>query len=141
MDKTEGVVWGETVEPKIVARNMFLAINLPNHAIPRQNRQSQLNILTGLDWIAYETVKSIVYEAVNLAEYLKDMTTWHPWNMVISLMRLYSSKTIQEKGKKENLARSDCHPKRGAVILLKNTQNIRIPPSPPTPGAVSQYPH
>ena len=52
--------------------------------MPSQKRQSQLNIITGMDWIAYETVKSIVYEAVNLAEYLKDMTTWHPWNNEVS---------------------------------------------------------
>ena len=61
MDNTEGIVWGETVEPEIVARNNFLTSNQPNHTTPRQKRQSQLNIITGLEWIAYETVKSVVH--------------------------------------------------------------------------------
>ena len=95
MDNTEGIVWGETVEPEIVARNNFLTSNQPNHTTPRQKRQSQLNIITGLEWIAYETVKSVVHEAVNLAEYLKEMTTWPQWINEIPVVEDNNQKTIK----------------------------------------------
>ena len=159
MDNTEGIVWGETVEPEIVARNNFLTSNQPNHTTPRQKRQSQLNIITGLEWIAYETVKSVVHEAVNLAEYLKEMTTWPQWIPVVEDNNQKTIKTAQQdpsrtlgqgdipekplalkpsmkRGQKENLARSD---QRGVQSFYSKIP--KISESPPTPGAVSQYPH
>ena len=71
--ETGDKVWGEQVDHCQVQRGRFLMCGTADEAKPKQ---STLQVLTGLEWIAYTLVKEIAWGAVNTAFCMEEVATW-----------------------------------------------------------------
>ena len=79
LDNTDGEVWGEAVGPEVVAINKFLTSTLPSITSSGQQKQVRLRVITGLEWMALEIVRSLVHEAVRTSENVKEICNWPEW--------------------------------------------------------------
>jgi hypothetical protein len=79
VENEDGQAWGETVPDRVAARSTFLYSSSQRVTEGRNNTQTKIKPISGVEWMCREILKELANSAVSLADMSVGVAEWEEW--------------------------------------------------------------